>query len=427
MNPGPAGLLRRLRRGIAAVAAAAVLGTLAACGGGPGGDARLVLEFPSWQAADESFSPWWHELIAAYEAEHPDVHVDFYQVPFDSFVAQQTTRFAAGDPPDVVHLPASNAVQFAARGWLAPLDERLAGTDVVATWSPLQEQMRWDGHYYGLLLLGYGYAMFYNEQLLADAGYGVPTTPDEMLAAARAVSAMSPDVFGFGATTVQNSDNYTEMTAFVVGNGGSWSQPDGRITADDPAVLDGMRQYRDLMATAPPGIQSQQRNELFFNGQIAMVIDGPFLLSEVQGAPEEVRQHLKVAAPPFPVVPGGVSNSLHVPANADPEKAAAVWDLIEMASRPEWQRRYTELTAVPAPREGSVTPEALAATPELELFGQLADRAVDIFPQAPKLRREYGRVGDAVASAAIRLTASGTPVEEAAAGLRTDLEGVADD
>jgi multiple sugar transport system substrate-binding protein len=416
----------RFRRSVALAAAAAALCTASACGGAAGDDA-LVLEFPSWQAADESFSPWWHELIAAYEAEHPGVDIDFYQVPFDSFVAQQTTRFAAGDPPDVVHLPASNAVQFAARGWLAPLDAQLATTDVAQTWSPLQEQMRWDGHTYGLLLLGYGYALFYNEQLLADAGVGVPTDPQQMLTAARAVSALSDDVFGFGATTVQNPDNYTEMTAFVVGNGGAWSQPDGRISTGDPAVLEGMRQYRDLVATAPPGIQSQQRNELFFNGQIAMLIDGPFLLSEVQGAPEEVRQHLKVAAPPFPVVPGGVSNSLHVPADADPETAAAVWDLIEMAARPEWQRRYTELTAVPAPREGSVTAEALAATPELELFGRLADQAVDIFPRSPELRRNHGRVSDAVASAAIRLIASGTPVEEAAATLHADLEGAGDD
>ncbi|OZM76677.1 ABC transporter substrate-binding protein [Pseudonocardia sp. MH-G8] len=414
----------RFRRSVA-LAAAAALCTVSACGGAA--DDTLVLEFPSWQAADESFSPWWHELITAYETEHPGVDIDFYQVPFDSFVAQQTTRFAAGDPPDVVHLPASNAVQFAARGWLAPLDEQLATTDVAQTWSPLQEQMRWGEHTYGLLLLGYGYALFYNEQLLADAGASVPTDPQQMLAAARAVSGLSDDVFGFGATTVQNSDNYTEMSAFVVGNGGAWSQPDGRITTDDPEVLEGMRQYRDLVATAPLGIQSQQRNELFFNGQIAMLIDGPFLLSEVQGAPEEVRQHLKVAAPPFPVVPGGVSNSLHVPADADPETAAAVWDLIEMASRPDWQRRYTELTAVPAPREGSVTPEALAATPELELFGQLADRAVDIFPRSPQLRRNHGRVSDAVASAAIRLIASGTPVDEAAATLRTDLEEAGDD
>ncbi|PXY35013.1 hypothetical protein BAY59_05960 [Prauserella coralliicola] len=419
-------LHRKLRRGLA-VAAAAVL--LAAAGGcGPSTeDGKLVLEFPSWQADDESFSPFWHELIAAYEDAHPDVDIDFYQVPFDSFVAQQTTRFAAGDPPDIVHLPSSNAVEFAARGWLAPLDERLAGTDVLRTWTPLQEQMKWDGHYYGLLLLGYGYALFYNEQLLQQAEVQVPKTPEQLLTAARAVSAKQGDSFGFGATTVQNPDNYTELTSFLVGNHASWSEPDGKITADTERARTALEQYREVLATAPPGIQSQQRNELFLNGQIAMLIDGPFLLSEVEGASAEVREHLKVTAPPFDVVPGGVSNSLHIPAGAEPEVADAVWDFVELASQPRWQERYTQLTGVPAPREGSVTEQALAETPELELFARLADEAVDIFPESPQLRRNYGRVGDAVAAAAIRLIATDLPVAQVAQSLQRDLEGVGDD
>ncbi|APU15931.1 ABC transporter substrate-binding protein [Actinoalloteichus fjordicus] len=414
----------RPHRGFAVAAAAAFAMAAGSACGPQQLDGTLVLEFPSWQAADESFSAWWLELIDAYEQENPGVEIDFYQVPFDSFVAQQTTRFAAGDPPDVVHLPSSNAVAFATRGWLEPLDERLAETDILQEWTPLQEQMKWGEDYYGVLLLGYGYALFYNEALLAEAGVDVPTSPDELLAAAEAVSASSDDVFGFGATTVQNPDNYTELTSFVVGGGGSWSDPDGAITADEPVAREALQQYRDVLATAPPGIQSQQRNELFFNGQIAMLIDGPFLLSEVRGAPAEVRDDLKVAAPPFDVVPGGVSNGLHVPADADPETADAVWNLIELAARPEWQERYTELAAVPAPRQGSVTEEALAEVPELDLFGTLADDAVDIFPTAPGLRQEYGRVGDTVASAAVRLFATDTTVDDVARNLQRELEGV---
>ncbi|MBK1784294.1 ABC transporter substrate-binding protein [Prauserella cavernicola] len=419
-------LHRKSRRVLATAATAVLLAAASACGPSTE-DGKLVLEFPSWQADDESFSPFWHELIDAYEDEHPDVEIDFYQVPFDSFVAQQTTRFAAGDPPDIVHLPSSNAVEFAARGWLAPIDDRLAGTDVLEEWTPLQEQMKWDGRYYGLLLLGYGYALFYNEQLLADAGVPVPETPEQLLTAARAVSEQQGDSFGFGATTVQNPDNYTELTSFLVGNGGSWSEPDGRITAESADARTALEQYRQVLATAPAGIQSQQRNELFLNGQIAMLIDGPFLLSEVDSAAPEVREHLKVTAPPFEVVPGGVSNSLHLAAGSEPEVADAVWEFVELASQPRWQERYTQLTGVPAPREGSVTEQALSETPELELFARLADEAVDIFPESPQLRRNYGRVGDAVASAAIRLLATDQPVERVAQSLQRDLEGVGDD
>ncbi|MEU3270304.1 extracellular solute-binding protein [Saccharomonospora sp. NPDC006951] len=416
----------RMRTAIAAASTAVLAAAVAGCGATDSG-ADLVLEFPSWQADDASFSPWWHELIAEYERRNPGVEIDFYQVPFDSFVAQQTTRFAAGDPADIVHLPAANAVQFAARGWLAPIDERLADTDILQEWTPLQQQLSWEGKTYGVLLLGYGYALFYNEELLTKAGVDVPTSPEELLAAARAVSALPQDSFGFGATTAQNPDNYTELTSFLVGNHASWSDSEGTITATSQEALTALSQYRDVLATAPRGIQSQQRNELFLNGQIGMLIDGPFLLSELDGARPEVKEHLKVAAPPFEVTPGGISNSLHVPADADPEVAQAVWEFIELAGEPRWQQRYTEVTSVPAPREGSVTEAALRATPELELFGELADNAVDIFPEAADLRRNYGRVGDIVASGAIRLIATSAPVAQVAEGIQRDLEGVGDE
>ena len=404
---------------------------LAACGGGSdengitgsgttGDGDPITLEFPTWQAEDQSFAPWWNELIGAYEDEHPNVTIDFYQIPFDSYVDQLTTRFAAGDEPEIVHLPARNAAEFASRGWLAELDERLAETDILESWTPLQEEMQWDGQNYGVLLLGYGYAMYYNEQLLADAGMDVPTTSEEFIAAAEAVT--GDGVFGFGATTQQNPDNYTELVSFIIGNGGLLATDEGQFTVDTPGVVDSMEQYRQAVNNAPAGIQSQQRNELFLNGNIAMMIDGPFFLPELDSAPEDVREHLNVAAPPFDTVPGGVSNSIHMPTDLEGDVADAVWAFVEMAASPEWQERYAELAAVPAPREGSVSEEAIANVPELELFQQLADEAETIYPTAPEHRENFGRISDAVSQAAIRLISTDEPTSQIATTLQQDLE-----
>lgn len=417
---------KRIARLIAASLAVPAL-ALAACGASSeetaeaGDGDSITLEFPTWQAEDQSFAPWWNELIAAYEDEHPNVTIDFYQIPFDSYVDQITTRFAAGDEPEIVHLPARNAAEFASRGWLAALDERLADTDILESWTPLQEEMQWDGQNYGVLLLGYGYALYYNEQLLADAGVDVPTTADELVVAAEAIT--GDGVFGFGATTQQNPDNFTELASFIVGNGHRLATADGQFTADTAGVVESMDQYRQALANAPAGIQSQQRNELFLNGNIAMVIDGPFFLPELEGAPEGVRDSLRVAAPPFEVVPGGVSNSVHMPAGIEGETADAVWAFIEIAASPEWQERYAELAAVPAPREGSVTEEATANVPELELFQQLADEAVTIYPTAPEHRENFGRISDSVSQAAIRLISTDEPTSQIASALQDALEG----
>jgi multiple sugar transport system substrate-binding protein len=412
----------------ALTAALTLVLVVAACGGGGGdgssgdggGGGQITLEFPTWQAEDKSFSPWWKDLIAEYTKQHPNVKIDFYQIPFDSFVDQMTTRFAGNDPPDIVHLPARNAGEFASRGWLEPLDERLAGTDILQNWTPLQEEMRWDGKTEGVLLLGYGYGLFYNSDLLEKAGVEVPTTPEELVAATEKLT--KGDVYGFGATTQQNPDNYTELSAFVVGNGGAWSNDAGQFIVNDPKVRQSLEQFREVVGKAPKGLQSQQRNELFLNGKIAMLLDGPFMLPELDGAAPEVKGHLKVARAPFPQVPGGVSNSLHLPAGLEQAKADAAWDFIKLATSPEWQQRYTQSAAAPAPRKGSVTPEALSKTPELELFGQLNEQAVTIFPSDPKQREQFGKISDAVSTAAIRLITSDTQVGEIADQLQQDLQ-----
>lgn len=410
---------KRWIRTLVAVAAGSTV--LAGCSsGGTPDDGRITLEFPSWQTEDPTFGPWWKDLIAEYEKENPDVAVDFYQIPFDSYVDQMTTRFASNDQPEIVQLPARNAPEFASRGWLAPLDERLAETDIPSAWTPLQSEMQWDDSTYGVLLLGYGYTLYYNEAMLADAGVEVPTSGDDLVAAAQAVT--GDGAYGFGATTQQSPDNYTELMTFITGNGGQLA--DGaRFTLDTPEAIDGMEQYRQTLAEAPAGNQSQQRNELFLNGKIAMLIDGPFFAAELESAADEVKGDLHTAAPPFDVVPGGVSNSIHVPAGLDERTEDAVWDFIALAASDEWQERYAETASVPAPRADSITDKALAKRPELELFQTLADEAVTIYPTDPQQREQFSKLSQIVSDAAIRLITTEDPTTDVAADLQAQLEG----
>lgn len=394
---------------------------LAACSGSDSADDgdTITLEFPSWQAEDPAFGAWWNELIAAYEEDHPDVDIDFYQIPFDSYVDQLTTRFASNDQPELVHLPARNASEFASRGWLASIDDRLAGTDIPETWTPLQAEMQWEGEAYGVLLLGYGYTLYYNEALLEDAGVDVPTTGEELVEAARAVT--GDGIYGFGATTQQSPDNYTELMSFITGNGGALA--DGAtFTVDTPEAIKGMEQYRAALAEAPAGNQTQQRNELFLNGNIAMLLDGPFFAAELDSATDDVKGSLHTAAPPFEVVPGGVSNSIHLPSTLEGRTADAAWEFIELSASPEWQERYTELASVPAPRADSITDEALEDRPALELFQELADEAVTIFPEDAEQRQEFSRLSQIVSESAVRLITTEDPADEVAADLQEQLE-----
>ncbi|MCM0019768.1 MAG: extracellular solute-binding protein, partial [Tagaea sp.] len=206
----------------------------------------VTLDFPSWQAEEPGVSTWWKALIAEFETANPGTKINLYSIPFAQYVQQMTVRFAGNNPPDIVHLPTRNFAAFASQGWLAPLDDRLARTDIVANWTPLQADMRWEGKFQGILLMGYGSLLYYNERLLSEAGASVPKTPQEWLAAIEKSTKRDQGQFGLVATSVEHPNLVVEAGTWVMGQGLDWVRG-GRYDFANPAVVAAVEQYRRSM------------------------------------------------------------------------------------------------------------------------------------------------------------------------------------
>src|SRR2546429_1931113 len=148
----------------------------------------IELDFPTWQAEEPGAGEYWTELIKAFEAKNPGVKVKKTQVPFREYADKMTVRFAASNPPDIVHLPSRNFLAFASQGWLAPLDDYLGQTDVKSTYTRMNDEMIYNGKYYGVLIMAYGMMFYYNDKMLQDAKVAVPKTSDELLKAISATT-----------------------------------------------------------------------------------------------------------------------------------------------------------------------------------------------------------------------------------------------
>ena len=148
-----------------------------------GSDGEIVLEFPSWQATEPGFQEFWEEATAEFEKRHEGVKINLYQVPFDSYVDTLTTLYAAGTAPQITHIPSRYFAQFSDMGWFEPLNERLEKTEILDNWSSLQDGLQADGEYYGVLLLGNGYSMYYNKAMFEEAKLDIPTDIDSFMEA----------------------------------------------------------------------------------------------------------------------------------------------------------------------------------------------------------------------------------------------------
>src|SRR6187455_1701728 len=375
--------------------------------------AQTVLDFPTWQAEEPGVSTWWKNLIAAYEKKYPDVRINLQQIPFNQFVKQMTVRFAAGTPPDIVHLPSRDFASFADQGWLEPLDDRLAKTDIPATWPPLQSEMKWSGKTQGVLLMGYGGILFYNDKMLKDAKVAVPTTPDQWLAAMKATTDAGKGQFGLSTITAEHPNMVVEMASWVIGSGADWLKG-GKYNFTDPAVVKAVDGWRQSVGYAPKGTNSATARQLFIDGKVAFLRDGPWVWGAVEKAPADVKPDLKITGLPFPVTPGGASNSLHLAAKTDAKKKEAAWNFIQMAASPEWQNKYA-LTGSPAPRKGAVTAADIAAKPQLKVVNDEAAKAHNLFPEVQAVRANYNDFATLVTKAAMKMISTQEPTAKAMA------------
>lgn len=380
----------------------------------------VELEFPSWQFEEAGMADYWNELIKAFEAKNPNVKIKKQQVPFREYVDKLTVRFAGNNPPDIVHLPTRNYLVFASQGWLAPLDEYLAQTDVKQTYMKLNDEMQYNGKYYGVLMMGYGMMFYYNDKLLADGKAGVPKTSDELLKAIAATTDANAGRFGYGAPTNEHPNVFVEISTWVTGEGASLFKG-SQYNFTDPAVIRAIDKFRTAVKSAPKGASSEQARQLFIDGKIAMIRDGPWFAAAVKKAPEATRANLKVGMMPFATIPGGTSNSLHMPAKLDPEKRKLVWEFIRMTTMPEWQAKFTLLSSSPAPRKNALPAAEMAARPELALINKAANEAVNLFPENVTVRENYNEFAKVFVESGMKLMNSDRPTMDVMKDLQAEM------
>ena len=184
----------------------------------------------------------------------------------------------------------------------------------------MNDEMRYDGKYYGVLMMAYGMMFYYNEKMLHDAKVAVPKTSDELLKAIAATTDVNAGRFGWGAPTTEHPNLFVEVGTWVTGEGASLFK-DNQYNFTDPAVIRAVDSFRTAVKSAPKGTSSEAGTPAFHRRQ------GRDAARRARGsrrrcskAPDATRPYLKMGMMPFAHIPGGTSNSLHMPAKLDPQK-----------------------------------------------------------------------------------------------------------
>ena len=385
--------------------------------------AQTELTVSSWQFEEPGNAEWWDAVIAAYEAEYPDVTVDKFYVPFGDYLTQLTVRFASNRPPAVMGLSEQMFGAFAAQDWLAGLDDRIAGTDIETDWASPQDDLTWDEDTRGVLMSNSVMMLFYNEALLEEAGVEVPTSWDEFKTAVGEMSDRENGVFGLSAVTTEHPTAVEELHRYTQWAGTELVK-DGQYNLTSPEVVAALEEYRDTVAeNAPLGNDSSVARQLFVDGRTAFLIDGPWVWSWLEKASPDMRPSLEMTRAPFErqLAPGGVT--LHVAEGLDPEVEEAAWNFIEVATRPEMNRDYLKMTGQPSGRGESVlTEEDKAQAPHLAVIEEASATGVPLFPTDEPIRANFAEYQAFLMEAALRILSTNDEVADIMADAQSQLE-----
>lgn len=380
---------------------------------------KIVLDFPTWQAEEGGFASFWKEMVKQFETSHPNVTINLNQIPFKQFTDTLTTRYSAGDAPDITHIASRYFDQFASQGWFEDLDPYFRQTDILDDWTGLQKSMLHDGKNKGLLVMGYGFVLYYNEKILSDAGIMVPTTVADLKKAVDKIEAMGDaDIHAYGVTTQQHANVYQDFSNFVVGEGSALIK-DGFYNISSPEVVQASKDYNYVASKAPKGVSTEMLRQLYVDGKIAMLVDGPWVASMIATAEDDIRPFLKIAKTPFPMTPGSISNSLHIAKTLPEKRKKLVFEFIEQVAKPENQILYSQLTQSPC---GRISAVAKIDDPNLKFVNDATAQAVSIMPDSTNLMKNYSKYIDVVISSVLKLQDEKADVEGILAELQKNLE-----
>lgn len=187
----------------------------------------------------------------------------------------------------MLYRTAADGPVFKRNGWLEDLTDRVTENPEY-DWADFTdgpvEMNKKDGRLYGIPILVDNEIMYYNKDLLAAKNIAVPTTMDELKAAAAAINDPQNGVFGFvarGATNLAVS----AFSGFLFSFGGDFDDHNGTATIDSEEAIAAYEYYGGLLRDyGPPGTSNmswQEASAVFASGKAGFYVDADSIFKSI--------------------------------------------------------------------------------------------------------------------------------------------------
>ncbi|KSU85456.1 carbohydrate ABC transporter substrate-binding protein, CUT1 family [Fictibacillus enclensis] len=248
----------------------------------------LILVLPACESAEGKQDgkiklTWWdyygseaavamNNAIKTYEKAHPNVDIERIEVPFGELKKKILLGAAGGELPDILIIDNPDHQMLAEAGILADLTKKVKvwGQEKNYFEGPLSSTV-YKGKNYGIPLGSNNLALFYNEDLLKEAGIKPPKTWDELKNAAKKLT--HNDVYGISVSAISQEEGTFQFLPFV------WQAGSDLTHFNTQGSVDAISLWKELIDShsMSKGVLTQTQQDValqFINGKTAMMVNG---------------------------------------------------------------------------------------------------------------------------------------------------------
>jgi arabinogalactan oligomer/maltooligosaccharide transport system substrate-binding protein len=292
-----------------------------------------------WQTMNDQETVTLKSLVSQFEAANPDIKIDMVTVPFDQHGQKFTTAAQAGQGPDIMRADTAPDVQgWAAQGLLTDLTSMVSPADKADFVQAAYKGAQYNGKTYAIPQTVDALALFYNKALFKAKG--LKTAPKTL---AQLVTYCQK--FGSQKGIALRGDSYWLGPWLWGYGGGQVDMAKKQILIASKQSIAGWSAYNSLFqnkcAFPDKDFSNDYGNVMtaFKNGQVAMIVNGPWSTADVLSGPAfKSSTNFQVAVlPPGPGGQGSPIGGASFVISRNSQHAAEAYKFISWLTAPAQQ------------------------------------------------------------------------------------------
>jgi len=386
------------------LAAVLVLSLVAGCGI-VFGKSSSPKEITFWHYFTSVNGETLQKFVDEYNKQQKEVHIKLEFLPRNELLKQLTIGLVSGQLPDMVFVDNPDHASFSAMGLFADLTDRVNAWKDGKFLEGTINSAKYNGRIYGLPHASNTLALYYDKDMLKEAGVTPPTTWEELKTAAAKLTKGSRKGLAFSA--IKSEEGTFQMLPFFLSAGANIDN------LNSPEGIKALTFVTDLVNAGYVSkevlnwVQSDVEKQ-FVSGNAAMIINGPWIKPNLEkNAPDKNWGVTKIPADKVYASTLGGENIAVISKSKNIDEC---WDFLKWFLSKENNIKFCKEVGRFSPRS-DVTPEEVWAGDEImQVF---ADQMQYAQPRGP--HPKWPEISDAIINA----------VQESITGVKKPAEALA--